>query len=67
MLVVPIDAPGVTVVRNLPVFGYHDREDHAEITDVASAVAILASDAAGWITGETMIIDGGQVLGDALP
>ncbi|SMX99892.1 acyl-CoA dehydrogenase family protein [Brevibacterium antiquum] len=32
MLVVPIDAPGATVVRNLPVFGYHDREGHAEIT-----------------------------------
>lgn len=32
MMVVPIDAPGVEVVRNLTVFGYADREGHAEIT-----------------------------------
>ncbi|BBX55884.1 (R)-benzylsuccinyl-CoA dehydrogenase [Mycobacterium shottsii] len=31
MMVVPIDAPGLTVRRNLPVFGYQDREGHAEI------------------------------------
>lgn len=31
MLVVPADAPGLTIVRNLPVFGYHDREGHAEV------------------------------------
>lgn len=31
MMVVPIDAPGVTLVRGLPVFGYQDREGHAEI------------------------------------
>jgi acyl-CoA dehydrogenase len=36
MMVVPIDAPGVTIVRGLGVFGYQDREGHAEIdfTDV---------------------------------
>lgn len=31
MMVVPADAPGVTIVRNLPVFGYADREGHAEV------------------------------------
>ena len=31
MLVVPIDTPGVTIVRGLPVFGYWDREGHAEV------------------------------------
>ena len=32
MLVMPLDTPGITVVRSLPVFGYMDREGHAEIT-----------------------------------
>ncbi|KAA1430558.1 acyl-CoA dehydrogenase family protein [Mycolicibacter arupensis] len=31
MMVVPIDAPGVTIMRGLTVMGYQDREGHAEI------------------------------------
>lgn len=33
--------------------------------DIGSAIAFLVSDAASWVTGETMVIDGGQRLGDA--
>ncbi|GFG69062.1 SDR family oxidoreductase [Mycolicibacter senuensis] len=36
-----------------------------EPVDVADAVAFLVSDAASWITGQTLVIDGGQILGDA--
>jgi acyl-CoA dehydrogenase len=32
MVLVEPDTPGVTVVRNLPVFGYIDQEGHAEVT-----------------------------------
>lgn len=36
-----------------------------EPVDVADAVAFLVSDAASWITGQTLVIDGGQILGEA--
>jgi acyl-CoA dehydrogenase len=31
MVLVPLDTPGITVVRGLPVFGYQDQEGHAEL------------------------------------
>src|SRR3954454_4627864 len=37
-----------------------------EPADVGSAVAFLASDDASWITGETLVMDGGQILGTAI-
>ncbi|MCO5318638.1 MAG: acyl-CoA dehydrogenase family protein [Microthrixaceae bacterium] len=31
MILVPRDTPGLTIVRDLPVFGYQDREGHVEL------------------------------------
>ncbi len=44
-ILVPLDTPGVTVVRNLPVFGYTDQDGHGEIEfkDVRVPVANVIS------------------------
>jgi acyl-CoA dehydrogenase len=58
MLVVPIDTPGVTIVRGLPVFGYQDREGHAEVLfeDVrVPAAALLAGEGEGFMISQARL------------
>jgi acyl-CoA dehydrogenase len=58
MLVVPIDTPGVTIVRGLPVFGYWDREGHAEIRFENVRVptsAVLASEGDGFMISQARL------------
>ncbi|MEU0313102.1 acyl-CoA dehydrogenase family protein [Nocardioides sp. NPDC006273] len=58
MMVVPVDTPGVTILRGLPVFGYLDREGHAEILfeDVRVPVtALLAGEGDGFMIGQARL------------
>jgi NAD(P)-dependent dehydrogenase (short-subunit alcohol dehydrogenase family) len=67
-------APGVVRTR-LAELLWRDHEQElndalplgriGEPEDIGRAIAFLASDAASWITGETLVIDGGALLGDA--
>ena len=58
MLVVAMDTPGLTVVRGLPVFGYLDREGHAEILfeDVrVPKTALLAGEGDGFMISQARL------------
>lgn len=66
-------APGTVRTRHAEGV-WRDHEDQlnralplgriGEPADIGAAVAFLASDAASWITGETLVIDGGALIGD---
>ncbi|QWC85456.1 acyl-CoA dehydrogenase family protein [Nocardioidaceae bacterium] len=58
MMVVPIDTPGITIVRGLPVFGYQDREGHAEVLfeDVrVPRTALLAGEGDGFTIAQSRL------------
>jgi acyl-CoA dehydrogenase len=58
MVLCPIDTPGVTVVRGLPVFGYQDQEGHAELRfeDVRVPVEnIVAGEGQGFLISQARL------------
>ncbi|MFE1955521.1 acyl-CoA dehydrogenase family protein [Streptomyces sp. NPDC059524] len=58
MMVVPVGTPGVTILRGLPVFGYQDREGHAEVLFEnvrVPAGALLAGEGDGFMISQARL------------